>query len=159
MTEEHDIVIIGNGPVGRVIVHMMTHFQQNMKEKLSILMITKEPILAFRCSMPYGLDSEKDMDQFLVPPKMMKEMCNFKEGTVTEILPEENIIKTKEGESYKYKHLVLGLGSRPFIPPFKNVDSENIVAFRVKEDLQKLREVTKNKKKQSCCNWWWLHWN
>ncbi|KAJ6243277.1 pyridine nucleotide-disulfide oxidoreductase domain-containing [Anaeramoeba flamelloides] len=146
MTEEHDIVIVGNGPVGRVIVHMMTHFQQNMKEKLSILMITKEPILAFRCSMPYGLDSEKDMEQFLVPPKMMKEMCNFKEGTVTEILPEENMIKTKTGESYKYKHLVLGLGSTPFIPPFKNVDCTNIVAFRVKEDLEKLREVTKNKK-------------
>ncbi|KAJ3426838.1 coenzyme a disulfide reductase [Anaeramoeba flamelloides] len=114
MTEEHHIVIVGNGPVGRVIVHMMTHFQQNMKEKLSILMITKEPILAFRCSMPYGLDSEKDMEQFLVPPKMMKEMCNFKEGTVTEILPEENMIKTKTGE--------------------------------IKEDLEKLREVTKNKK-------------
>jgi NADH oxidase (H2O2-forming) len=49
--ETRDVVIIGGGPAGRTIVHML----HASGKELSIVMIKDEKINVNRCAIPYGI--------------------------------------------------------------------------------------------------------
>jgi len=55
---KRDVVIIGGGPAGRVIVHML-HTQ---KSELSVTLIKDEEINVNRCAVPYGLSGTKPIE-------------------------------------------------------------------------------------------------
>ncbi len=58
MDKKQDVVIIGGGPAGRTIVHMLNAAEKN----LSITLIKDEPVNVNRCAVPYGIDGKKPIE-------------------------------------------------------------------------------------------------
>lgn len=65
--EKRDVVIIGGGPAGRTIVHML----HAAKSGMSITVIKDEEINVNRCAVPFGINAKKPIEKFQIPNKLV----------------------------------------------------------------------------------------
>jgi NADH oxidase (H2O2-forming) len=134
--QKRDVVIIGGGPAGRVIVHAL----HSQKSGLSVTLIKDEEINVNRCAVPYGIAGNQPIEKFQIPNKLV---TNFGAELVVDKVVKINIdrkeIHTQNGQTYRYRHLVLATGSRPLVPPIPGVDLEGVTPVRSLQDLDALR--------------------
>ena len=136
--EKRDLVIIGGGPAGRVIVHTINAFGGNM----SVALIKDEEINANRCAIPYGITDKKPLEKFQVSNKLITDFgAELVLDRVEQINTGANQVLTESGKIYEYKNLMLSTGSRPVIPPIPGVEAENITSVRSIIDLSRLRRL------------------
>jgi len=142
--EKRDVVIIGGGPAGRVIVHSL-HAQKAGK---SVALIKNEEINVNRCAIPYGIPDEKPIEKFVVSNKLVTDFgADLIVDEVVKIDSSRREVYTQRGETYVYNDLVLATGSRPLVPPIPGVESSLIIPVRTLDNLSLLRECAATNKK------------
>lgn len=134
--EKRDVVIIGGGPAGRVVVHAL----HTAGAGLSVTLIKDEEINVNRCAVPYGIPDEKPLEKYQIPNTLVTDFgAELVIDRVTGIDTAGRVLTTAGGRSFQYGDLVLGTGSRPLIPPLPGVDSPLITPVRSLADLSRLR--------------------
>jgi len=134
--QQRDVVIIGGGPAGRVIVHAL-HSQNS---GLSVTLIKDEKINVNRCAVPYGISGSKPIEKFQIPNKLVTDFgAELVADAVVKIDTDLKEIHTQKGQTYRYRHLVLATGSRPLVPPIPGVELEGVAQVRSLQDLDALR--------------------
>lgn len=138
------VVIIGGGPAGRLIVHALHHSNQDF----DVTLVKDEEINANRCAVPYGISDKKPVEKYCIPNTLVTDFgAKLIVDYVESIDKEGQSVTTASGQKFNYDHLVLATGSKPFIPPIPNIDLNNIVNVRSKNDMEKLRGFAKQYKK------------
>ena len=142
--EKRDVIIIGGGPAGRTIVHML-HASGNT---MSVTLIKDEKINANRCAVPYGIPEKKPLEKFQIPNTLVTDFgVDLVIDSVKKIDTAKKKVFTTKGRTYGYRHLVLATGSRPVIPPIPGADGENITCVRSIKDLSALRQFASHGKR------------
>jgi NADH oxidase (H2O2-forming) len=136
--KKRNVVIVGGGPAGRTIVHMLHSAGQNM----SVTLIKDESINVNRCAVPYGIPDEKPLEKFQIPNTLVTDYgAALVIDRVAKIDTKAKQVFTATGAGYPYDDLVLSTGARPIIPPIPGVEGEKITAVRSLEDLSLLRQL------------------
>lgn len=136
--EHQDVVIIGGGPAGRVIVHMLHHADP----RRSVTLIKDEPENVNRCAVPYGIDGTKPLAKYMIPNTLVTDYgATLLIDRVERIHAADSIVTTSGGHSIHYDHLVLATGSKPIIPPIPGIEAPNITPVRSSDDLERLRAL------------------
>ena len=139
MDKKQDVVIIGGGPAGRTIVHMLNAAEKN----LSITLIKDEPVNVNRCAVPYGIDGKKPIEKYQIPNSLVTDFgAGLLIDSVKKIDTDQKIIYTENDNSIGYEHLVIATGSRPFMPPIPGSKHNFITPVRSVDDLSKLRDLS-----------------
>ena len=134
--QSRDVIIIGGGPAGRVIVHTL-HSQNSGR---SVTLIKDEEINVNRCAVPYGISEEKPIKKFQISNKLVTDFgAELVVDRVAKIDVERRQVHTRKGEIYGYRHLVLATGSRPLVPSIPGVDLAGVTPVRSLKDLDTLR--------------------
>jgi len=133
---QRDVVIIGGGPAGRVIVHAL-HSQNSSK---SVTLIKDEEINVNRCAVPYGISDNKPIEKFKIPNKLVTDFgAELVVYRAVKIDTNRKQVHTQNGQSYGYQDLVLATGSKPLVPPIAGVDLAGVTPVRSLKDLVTLR--------------------
>lgn len=144
MNKQSDVVIIGGGPAGRTIVHMLYAANKN----LSITLIKDEAVNVNRCAVPYGIDGKKPIEKYQIPNTLVTDFgADLIVDTVQDIDPYRKTIHTQKGDSIEYQHLVMATGSHPVMPPIPGIDHPLITPVRSVDDLSVLRNLSGENKK------------
>ncbi len=144
MIEKRDVIIIGGGPAGRTIVHVLHAAGQ----KFSITVIKDEKINVNRCAVPYGIDEKKPIEKFKISNKLVTDYgAELVVDRVEMIDTASNQVRTEGGQIFQYRYLVLATGSRPVIPSIPGVDAKAITPVRSLQDLAMLRDRSERGKK------------
>jgi NADH oxidase (H2O2-forming) len=135
---QRDVVIIGGGPAGRVIVHAL-HSQKN---GMSVTLIKDEAINVNRCAVPYGISPDKPIEKFQIPNQLVTDFgAELIVDRAVKIDTRQKQVHTQNGQSYGYRHLVLATGSRPLVPPISGMELAGITPVRSLTDLDALRRL------------------
>ena len=135
--ENKDVVIIGGGPAGRTIVHMLHAAEKN----LSVALIKDEEVNVNRCAVPYGISEDKPIEKYQIANELVTDFgAELVVDGVSAVDTDNRLVQTKNGRRFVYKHLVLATGSRPLVPPIPGIDTGNITPVRSLDDLAFLRE-------------------
>jgi len=133
--QQRDVIIIGGGPAGRVIVHAL-HTQNS---GLSVTLIKDEEINVNRCAVPYGIPQDKPIEKFQIPNQLVTDFgAELIVDQAVKIDTQRKQVHTKN-EKYGYNHLVLATGSRPLVPPIPGVELAGVTPVRSLKDLDALR--------------------
>jgi len=136
--QQRDVVIIGGGPAGRVIVHAL-HTQNS---GLSVTLIKDEEINVNRCAVPYGISENKSIEKFQIPNNLVTDYgAELVVGQAAKIDTQRKQVHTQDGQIFGYEHLVLATGSRPLLPPIPGVELPGITPVRSLKDLDALRRL------------------
>ena len=134
--QQRDVVIIGGGPAGRVIVHAL----HSQKSSLSVTLIKDEETNVNRCAVPYGISGNQPIEKFQIPNQLVTDFgAELVVDKVVKINIDRKELHTQNGQTYRYRHLVLATGSRPLVPPIPGVELEGVTPVRSLQDLDTLR--------------------
>lgn len=137
------VVIIGGGAAA-------TNAAQAIKDA-KIIMISKEKFLPyFRTRLTKMIDEDISIENLAIKKESWYKDRNIDvilDSEVSKINTKEKEVELSDGRTFKYDDLVIATGANCFVPPFKNVDLENIMVIRNLEDTLKIKELSKNLKK------------
>ncbi|SDU41228.1 FAD-dependent oxidoreductase [Desulfobacula phenolica] len=142
--KKSDIIIIGGGAAGIVAINTIHALNSN----LSLTLIKDEEVLVNRCSIPYGIGGEKEIENYVVPNSSITSTgADLVIGRVKEIDKEKKEVMLQTDEIYGYKQLLLATGSRPLLPQLPGIESEKILVVRSLGDLERLRASVRSSRK------------
>lgn len=145
--EYRDVVIIGGGPAGRVVVHALHHAGWAEGGR-SVTLIKEKPINVNRCAVPYGISEDKPIEKYLIPNALVTNFgAELLIDRVEEIDTARHVVRLRDGASIEYGRLVLATGSQPIMPPIPGIDASNITPVRSHDDLQRLRTFARDHKR------------
>ncbi len=134
--EKRDVVIIGGGPAGRVVVHAL----HTAGVGLAVTVIKDEEINVNRCAVPYGIPDENPLEKYQISNTLVTDFgAELVIDRVTAIDTAARRLTTAGGRNFEYGDLVLATGSRPLIPPLPGVNAALITPVRSLSDLSRLR--------------------
>jgi NADH oxidase (H2O2-forming) len=137
MKNHSDVLIIGGGPAGRLVVHAI----HAAKADLSVTLIKDEEVNVNRCAVPYGISNKKPEQKFLISNALVTDFgAKLVIDHVRHIDTKKQEVTTEKGKTLTYFHLVLATGSNPVIPPFPGIEAGNITPVRSREDMNRLRD-------------------
>ncbi len=132
-----DVLIIGGGPAGRIVVHTLHASGRN----LSVTLIKDEAVNVNRCAIPYGIDTGKPIKKFQIPNTLVTDFgAELIVDRVVSVDTEHSVVRTADEKEFSYRDLVWATGARPLVPPIPGIHADNVVPVRSLQDLDRLRE-------------------
>ena len=142
MHKNKKVVIIGGGHAGCACAKALRHEQFNGE----IVLISNESELPYH-RPPLSKSFIKDADE-LDLSKLCLQPENFYEKyqidlrlntAVSEIDPDENVVKLYHGDLIEYDYLVLATGTRPRQLPLPGTELQGVMSLRTLQDARQLR--------------------
>ena len=137
---EKQVLIIGSGAGGLVTASALR--KQDSSIRITVLTESKH-LACSPCSYPYLVSGELDS---------VDDVCKRSDGfykkknieivntTVRKIMPKENRVISDKGD-FTYDTLVIAIGSEPFRPPIRGIDSSSV--FEVSTSAKQAEEIRK----------------
>ncbi|MFD1067759.1 nitrite reductase large subunit NirB [Oceanobacillus locisalsi] len=142
------LVMIGNGMAG---VRCIEETIKRDKEAFDITIIGDEPYPNYnRIMLSHVLQGDTEVGDIKIndwPWYEENEITLFTGEKVTEMLPEEKIIKTDKDSVISYDELIIATGSSAFILPVPGRNLEGVIGFRNIQDTEYMVDVSKKYKK------------
>lgn len=140
-------LIIGNGIAGLAAVREI----RKNDEVNSIMMISNEATLTYyRTKLTEYLSKDFSDEELLVSKENWYEDKNIDillSKIVENIDTENNTVRLDDGKEIEYEKLLIGTGSRPFIPPITGKFKEGVFALRTIKDLHYIQKYLRKCKK------------
>jgi NADPH-dependent 2,4-dienoyl-CoA reductase/sulfur reductase-like enzyme len=131
-----DVVIVGGSAAG--LTAAITARRHNPDKE--ILLLRKEKQVLIPCGIPYIFGTVQKPENNLIPDAIYeKNNIKLVIGELDSIDRKKKSIKTKDGKDIQYEKLILGLGSKPLVPPIPGVDKENV--FAIEKDVGYIQDV------------------
>ncbi|KAI9826003.1 MAG: hypothetical protein M1819_007458 [Sarea resinae] len=138
------VVVVGLGMVGIAFIEKLLKLDAKRRE-YDVIVIGEEPHLAYnRVGLTSFFQHRKVENLYLNPKEWYSSMpesslsCHLN-TLVTEILPDDKIVKTSAGTDVHYDILVLATGSDAVLPRHTpGHDAKGVFVYRTVDDLQKL---------------------
>lgn len=93
---QRDVVLIGGGPAGRVVVHTL-HSQNSGK---SVTLIKNEKINVNRCAVPYGISGKKPIEKFQIPNQLVTDFgAELVVDRAVKIDTHRKLVHTRQGQT------------------------------------------------------------
>ncbi|MEA1972925.1 MAG: FAD-dependent oxidoreductase, partial [Candidatus Cloacimonadota bacterium] len=144
--KNYDVIIIGGGPSG--IITGVTGKKQNPEK--SFLIIKEEEKGLVPCGIPYIFHDLKDVSKNAMGPKpFIAAGGEVLIDKVIDVNLKENILETKNGNTFQYEKLVFATGSTATVPTFiKGYDLEGVEyikkSYNYIENLKNKTDESKN---------------
>lgn len=142
MNNNKKVVIIGGGHAGCACAKALRHEQFNGE----IVLISNEAELPYHrppLSKSFIKDAdEMDLSKLCLQPESFYEKYKIDlrlNTAVSEIDPDENIIKLYHGDMIHYDYLVLATGTRPRQLPLPGTELTGVMSLRTLQDARQLR--------------------
>jgi NADH oxidase (H2O2-forming) len=136
--KDYDVVILGGSAAGITAAITARRFYPDK----TVLIIRKEYNVLIPCGIPYIYGTVSSPDKNLIPDAILeKNNIDLLIDEATKIDRNGKTVSTGNGETVKYKKLVIATGSIPSFPPIKGSDKENV--FSVKKDDKYLASLLK----------------
>jgi len=101
--QKRDVIIIGGGPAGRVVVHAL----HGQKKDLSVTLIKDEEINVNRCAVPYGIYQDKPIIKFRIPNQLITDFgAELVVDRAAKMDVARKLVYTQNGQTYGFNHLV-----------------------------------------------------
>jgi len=141
---EYDIIVVGGGPAG--IISAVTSRKYNPEKKILLLKSIKEGVIP--CGIPYMFTTLKNPeDNKLGNLPLEKNKIDLEVDEVIDINKRNKLIKTKNNHEFKYKKLVLAMGSIPIVPLIPGIEKKGVYPIHKEMNyLKKLKKVIKHSK-------------
>lgn len=140
-------LIIGNGIAGLAAAREI----RKNDEVNSIMMISNEATLTYyRTKLTEYLSKDFLDEELLVSKENWYEDKNIDillSKIVENIDTENNTVRLDDGKEIEYEKLLIGTGSRPFIPPITGKFKEGVFALRTIKDLHYIQKYLRKCKK------------
>jgi NAD(P)H-nitrite reductase large subunit len=140
-------VIIGNSAAGIAAAQEIRKVDKECE--IHIISKENEPVYS-RCLLPNYISGEMNKEQLLIRDHDFYHKNKIKTllGTkVVDILPSSNRIIMEDGSQISYDKLLIATGSKPFIPPIKNMDTVPTYTLNSLEDAARIiKDSTKAEK-------------
>ncbi|BCJ60220.1 FAD-dependent oxidoreductase [Micromonospora endophytica] len=140
MTEQ--IVVVGNGMAGARLAGEL----YARGEDLKVTVLGAEPHRAYNRIMLSTLLAGKIGESAVELAEVAGRGVDVRTGvTVRAIDRTTRQVRTDDGDTIRYAHLVLATGSRPVVPPLPGLDPrrlpDRVVAFRTLDDCRRIRAL------------------
>lgn len=138
-----EYVIAGGGAAG--VTAAFTIRETDEEGRITIISKEKIPYSAvFLAELLGGEVAESNL--YIRPPSLYDQMrIEIVEGEVTGFDSKRVIVnengKDAEYAEYNYDRFLIATGSKPFIPPIKGIDKQNIFTFQTLSDAKNLRDA------------------
>ncbi|MEC9196601.1 MAG: FAD-dependent oxidoreductase [Pseudomonadota bacterium] len=134
-TDNLRVVVIGGGPVGARAAGALAD------KGLSVTLLSTETFAPYnRVKLTPLLAGDVQFGQILAPEvSAPRANLDLRTGLrVTQILRDQHLVRTADGQLWPYDKLVIATGSRAFIPGIQGRDLPGVFTFRSAEDAQAL---------------------
>ncbi len=130
------ILAIGCGGAG---MFSLVVASQLRKGRFQTIVLSDEPDIYCRCTSPYVLSGEAEMNDAIQPESMV---CDYGLTIVHEkavkIDTDQQTVLTAAGTVYPYDELVIATGASPYKPSVKGLDGKNVHTVRTSEDVVRI---------------------
>ena len=147
LNQEKNIVIIGCGAGGGTAAQFAR--KTDRKAKITVFEQGKYPQYS-KCGLPYAISGEianiPSLIEFSEDWFKKANIDLFMQTTVEKI----DIINKQilaNGKQFPFDSLIISTGSKPFIPPIKNIDCDGVFCLKTIDDAEKIKKYAKNAKK------------
>lgn len=139
------VVVVGHGMVGHRLVEVLR--ERGGGESWRVVVLGEEPRAAYdRVALSSYVEGKSVEELSLVDESVRSDPAvDLRVNTAVSSIDRENRrVLTACGQSFNYDALVLATGSRPFVPPVDGHDLPGVFVYRTLEDLDAIREASKN---------------
>ena len=131
-----DVLIIGGSAAGLMAGITARKHYPNKK----VTLVRKEEKVLIPCGIPYTLHTVDGPENNIIADQAVTgNGIDLIINEVVEINRDNKKVILKDGEEITYEKLVLGVGSKPLVPPIEGVDLKNV--YTVKKDFDLLKEM------------------
>ncbi|MBN2810113.1 MAG: FAD-dependent oxidoreductase, partial [Deltaproteobacteria bacterium] len=131
-----DVVIIGGSAAG--LMAAVTLKKRSAHKSVTIIRdVVKTPV---PCGIPYIYGIMGQVDKDLIPDQgFLDQGIEILQKEVVDIDRSRKTVLFADGGEISYDKLIIGTGSKPFVPPLPGIDKANV--FTVRKDPNYLRTV------------------
>lgn len=138
MAKNTDILIIGGSAAGLSAANSAKSWYPDKK----VTVVRDVSYTVVPCGIPYIYGYLQQVEKDKIPDEgFLQKGIEIIVGKVEDIDRVKKIAKFADGEQITYEKLVLGIGSKPLLPPIEGVNLKNV--FPVKKDPVYLEELNK----------------
>jgi len=141
------IIVIGNGMVGHNFIEKLV--ESECSDKVEIITFSEEPYLAYDRVYLSSYFSGSSADDLSLVKGNFYQDNNIKvylNDKVISINRDDKSVISANGEIIFYDTLIIATGSYPFVPPIQGNDRKNCFVYRTLQDLDNIREASKQAK-------------
>ncbi len=131
-----DVVIIGGSAAG--LMAAVTLKKRTPEKSVTVIRnVSRTPV---PCGIPYIYGIMGQVDKDLIPDQgFIDQGIEIRQDNVSKIDRAEKEVVLDNGERIAYNKLIIGTGSKPFVPPLPGIDKSNI--FSISKDPVYLQKI------------------
>lgn len=123
MSKTTDILIVGGSAAGLGAAKSARAWYPDKK----VTVVRNVPYTVIPCGIPYIYGTLNSVEKNLIPDEgFSKNGVEFIVNDIVDVDRKNRIAKFADGSEIKYEKLVIGVGSRPILPPIDGINLKNV---------------------------------